>query len=67
MVYTSEWESGPGPDMLQRVLTRLHIRVRPLYFVTKIVDPPHTTLYKAKVHLRDTARGGNSSFTFAIQ
>ena len=64
-VYTSDSEHGKGPAMLERVLRRLHIDVMPLYFVTKTVQPPHATLFKARVHLRNYARNGSTHYTFA--
>ena len=64
-VYTSDSEQGKGPVMLERVLSRLHVYVPPLYFITKTVQPPHATLYKARVHLRDYSRNGSTRYTFA--
>jgi hypothetical protein len=50
--YTSMFETGHFPNLLQDVLHALGIYVRPLYETMRVCEPPQACYYITRIHVR---------------
>jgi hypothetical protein len=50
--YTSMFETGHFPNLLQNVLHALGTYVRPLYEIRRVYEPPQACYYITRIHVR---------------